>query len=107
MQAAQDSASQYTMPDAAGAVGAKAALMAAFGPEASDFVVPDALRRPLPILQFMQLIEEAVSLDVMDRLKMEIASLPDIREDIRFGSVSPAHGDSTAPLSVTVTCGCS
>lgn len=40
------------------------------------------------ILQAMHLLEQAVSFDAVERLKMQIASLEDFQADIPFGSVS-------------------
>jgi hypothetical protein len=45
------------------------------------------------ILHAMHLLEQAVSLDAVDRLKMQIASLKDFQADIPFGSVSLARDD--------------
>lgn len=45
------------------------------------------------ILYAMHLLEQAVSFDAVERLKMQIASLKDFQADIPFGSVSLARED--------------
>lgn len=45
------------------------------------------------ILHAMHLLEQAVSFDAVERLKMQIASLKDFQADMPFGSVSLARED--------------